>query len=63
MIEVNHVTKEFVSPKILYLDEPTIGLDIVVKDKIRDAIREINEKYQTTVHCLILRIHMVPVRV
>ena len=37
------------NPKILYLDEPTIGLDIVVKDKIRDAIREINEKYQTTV--------------
>lgn len=37
------------NPKVLYLDEPTIGLDLVVKDKIRDAIREINEKYQTTV--------------
>ena len=37
------------NPKVLYLDEPTIGLDIVVKDKIRDAIRELNGKYNTTV--------------
>ena len=37
------------NPKVLFLDEPTIGLDVVVKDKIRQAIREINEKYQTTV--------------
>lgn len=37
------------NPKVLYLDEPTIGLDLIVKDNIRDAIREINERYQTTV--------------
>lgn len=37
------------NPKVLYLDEPTIGLDLVVKDNIRRAIKEINEKYQTTV--------------
>lgn len=37
------------NPKVLYLDEPTIGLDLVVKDNIRNAIKEINEKYQTTV--------------
>lgn len=37
------------NPKVLYLDEPTIGLDLVVKDNIRDAIREINRKYHTTV--------------
>lgn len=37
------------NPKVIYLDEPTIGLDIVVKDNIRHAIKEINEKYQTTV--------------
>lgn len=37
------------NPKVLYLDEPTIGLDVVVKDKIRQAIREINEQYNTTV--------------
>lgn len=37
------------NPKVLYLDEPTIGLDLVVKDNIRQAIKEINEKYNTTV--------------
>ena len=37
------------NPKVLYLDEPTIGLDIVVKDNIRKAIKEINAKYGTTV--------------
>ncbi len=37
------------NPKILYLDEPTIGLDIVVKEKIINFIKEINKKYNTTV--------------
>lgn len=37
------------NPKVLYLDEPTIGLDLVVKDNIRKAIKEINEQYQTTI--------------
>ena len=37
------------SPKIVYLDEPTIGLDVLVKDKIRTAIKELNKKYHTTV--------------
>ena len=37
------------NPKVLYLDEPTIGLDLVVKDKIRQAIRDINQEYKTTV--------------
>lgn len=37
------------NPKVLYLDEPTIGLDIVVKDNIRKAIRQINREYNTTV--------------
>ena len=37
------------SPKILYLDEPTIGLDVLVKDKIRSAIKELNKKYNITV--------------
>lgn len=37
------------NPPVIYLDEPTIGLDIVVKDNIRNAIKEINEKYNTTV--------------
>ena len=37
------------NPKVLYLDEPTIGLDIVVKDNIRKAIRQINQEHHTTV--------------
>lgn len=37
------------SPKVLFLDEPTIGLDVVVKENIRNAIRRINEEEGTTV--------------
>ncbi len=37
------------SPSIVYLDEPTIGLDVLVKDRIRHAIHELNEKYKITV--------------
>lgn len=37
------------NPKTLYLDEPTIGLDLVVKDNIRGAIKEINMRYNTKV--------------
>jgi len=29
-------------PRILFLDEPTIGLDVVVKQRIRDLILELN---------------------
>jgi ABC-2 type transport system ATP-binding protein len=36
-------------PQILYLDEPTIGLDVVAKEKIRDFIREINRERGVTV--------------
>lgn len=37
------------NPKILFLDEPTIGLDVLVKEKIRNAILMMNKKYNTTV--------------
>ena len=37
------------NPKILFLDEPTIGLDVLVKEKIREAIKKMNQKYHTTV--------------
>ena len=37
------------SPKVLFLDEPTIGLDVVVKENIRSAIKKINEEEGTTV--------------
>ncbi|WP_338553951.1 ATP-binding cassette domain-containing protein [Paenibacillus sp. KS-LC4] len=36
-------------PKVLYLDEPTIGLDVAVKAKIRTFIRQINKSKKTTV--------------
>jgi ABC-2 type transport system ATP-binding protein len=36
-------------PKVVYLDEPTIGLDILVKDNIRRAIRDLNALRKTTV--------------
>ncbi|GAB6089460.1 ABC transporter ATP-binding protein [Spirochaeta dissipatitropha] len=36
-------------PKVLFLDEPTIGLDIVVKERIRGAISDINAARKTTV--------------
>lgn len=37
------------NPKVLFLDEPTIGLDVVVKDNIRKAIAEINQNEKTTI--------------
>jgi ABC-2 type transport system ATP-binding protein len=37
------------TPKILFLDEPTIGLDVVMKNKIRTYLKEINKKEKTTV--------------
>jgi ABC-2 type transport system ATP-binding protein len=37
------------NPPLLFLDEPTIGLDVLVKLKIRKFLKEMNEKYQTTI--------------
>ncbi len=37
------------SPQIVFLDEPTIGLDIVAKQQIRGAIRKLNEEEGTTI--------------
>lgn len=36
-------------PKLLFLDEPTIGLDAVSKIAVRDFIKKINEEHKTTV--------------
>lgn len=37
------------SPEILFLDEPTIGLDVVVKQRIRELITRINKESGVTV--------------
>jgi len=36
-------------PKIVFLDEPTIGLDFMVKDKIREFIKVLNREKKVTV--------------
>ncbi|MHB8577098.1 MAG: ABC transporter ATP-binding protein [Dehalococcoidia bacterium] len=36
-------------PRILYLDEPTIGLDVVVKARIRDFLADLNRERGVTV--------------
>lgn len=37
------------SPEIVFFDEPTIGLDVVAKEKIREFIKYMNETEQTTI--------------
>lgn len=37
------------NPEILFLDEPTIGIDVLAKAKIRDFIRKINQERNTTI--------------
>ena len=37
------------NPPLLFLDEPTIGLDIVAKEHIRGFLKEVNQRYRTTV--------------
>ncbi len=36
-------------PQVLFLDEPTIGLDVTMQTKIRQFIAEYNERYKATV--------------
>lgn len=36
-------------PKVLFLDEPTIGLDVVAQKTMRDFIKEYNEKFKATI--------------
>ena len=37
------------NPPLLYLDEPTIGLDLLAKENIRQFLKEVNRDFNTTV--------------
>lgn len=37
------------SPKIIFLDEPTIGLDVVSKKNLRDLLKKINQEQKVTI--------------
>ena len=36
-------------PSLLFLDEPTIGLDVSVKLRMREFLKELNHRYETTI--------------
>lgn len=37
------------NPKVLFLDEPTIGLDVVMQKTLRDFIKEYNKEFNATI--------------
>lgn len=37
------------APPILFLDEPTIGLDVVAKDSVRTFLHDVNRRFGTTI--------------
>jgi len=48
-VKFNIIASLFYNPSLLFLDEPTIGLDILSQNEIHKFLREINSKYNTTI--------------
>lgn len=36
-------------PQVVFLDEPTIGLDVLVKDRVQEFLKQINKEQNTTI--------------
>ncbi|MGI6207483.1 MAG: ABC transporter ATP-binding protein [Anaerolineae bacterium] len=49
MMRANLAAAFLHDPEIVFLDEPTIGLDVVAKERIRQFVRGVNEERGTTV--------------
>ncbi|MFH0869312.1 MAG: ATP-binding cassette domain-containing protein [archaeon] len=47
-MKCNLVASLLHNPKIVFLDEPTIGVDIIAKEKIREFIQKVNREEKTT---------------
>lgn len=37
------------NPPLVFLDEPTIGLDIIAKENIREFLKQVNQEFETTI--------------
>jgi ABC-2 type transport system ATP-binding protein len=37
------------NPPVLFLDEPTVGVDVMTKARLRDFLRDLNREYGTTI--------------
>ncbi|MBI3962353.1 MAG: ABC transporter ATP-binding protein [Deinococcus sp.] len=49
LMRANLAAAQLHDPEVLFLDEPTIGLDVVAKERIRQFIKHLNQQRGTTV--------------
>ncbi len=48
-MKANIIASLLHDPAVVFLDEPTIGLDVMVKHAIRKFLKQVNEEKKTTV--------------